>query len=123
MKLYGQAESCANRIIEAFRSGRVPQALSKVFIQRNDNIPCRAWSWSNQLLTALAGYDDARGFRQWLDVGRGSAKAKRPLILAPTLPIKETTDDAVGGQAWRFRLPSVPVSVWNKRTLPTNRYG
>lgn len=128
MKLYGHAESCANRIIEAFRSGRVPQALSKVFIKRNDNTPCRAWSWSNQLLTALAGFDDARGFRQWLDVGRAVRKGEKAFfILAPIAkPVKEKTDD--GQERQRVAIlgfRSVPVfgleqtdvadeSVWSK---------
>ena len=84
MKFYGHAESCANRILEAFRSGSVPKALAPVFIKRNDAIPCRAWSWSNQLITALAGHDDARGFRQWLDVGRAVRKGEKSFqILAP----------------------------------------
>ena len=30
----------------------------------------RRWSWRNQLLTALSGYHDARGYRQWQEVGR-----------------------------------------------------
>jgi antirestriction factor ArdC-like protein len=128
MKLYGHAESCANRIIEAFRSGRIPEALARVFIKRNDATPCRAWSWSNQLLTALAGYDDARGFRQWLDVGRAVKKGEKAFyILAPIAkPIKETSDD--GQERQRVAIlgfRSVPVfgleqtdiadeSVWSK---------
>ncbi len=59
MKFYGKSESVANRIIEQFQSGNIPKALAPVFIHRKDNIPCRAWSWTNQLLTALAGFDDA----------------------------------------------------------------
>ena len=45
---YGKAESAAKRILELFRSGNVPQALAPMFIRRKDNVPCRAWSWSNQ---------------------------------------------------------------------------
>ena len=68
-QFYGKAETAANRILDLFKSGDVPKALAPIFIRRNDAIPCRAWSWSNQLLTALAGYDDARGFRQWHQPG------------------------------------------------------
>jgi hypothetical protein len=70
MQFYGQAASAANRILDAFKSGQLPKALATVFIRRDDALPCRAWSWSNQLLTALNGHDDARGFRQWESVGR-----------------------------------------------------
>lgn len=95
MRFYGQAESCAKRILEAFESGRIPQAIAPVFIQRNDDIPCRKWSWSNQLITALSGFDDARGFRQWLDSGRAVRKGEKAIyILAPiTKTLTETSDN------------------------------
>lgn len=97
MRFYGQAESCASRILEAFQSGRIPQALATVFIHRNDDLPCRAWSWSNQLITALAGFDDARGFRQWLDTGRAVRKGEKAFyILAPMT--KAITDKAETGE-------------------------
>ncbi len=94
-QFYGKAESAANRILELFKSGDVPKALAPIFIRRNDAIPCRAWSWSNQLLTALAGYDDARGFRQWQHVGRHVRKGERAFsILAPcTKKITARDDD------------------------------
>ncbi|MGB2987549.1 MAG: hypothetical protein WBE26_16920 [Phycisphaerae bacterium] len=54
MQFYGKAETAANRIIELFRTpDKLPQALAPIFIRRADNVPCRAWSWSNQILTAL----------------------------------------------------------------------
>lgn len=130
MRFYGQAESCANRILQAFESGRIPQALSPVFIRRDDDIPCRKWSWSNQLITALAGYDDARGFRQWLDTGRAVRKGEKAFsILAPiTKTITERADN--GEERQRVALvgfKAIPVfgleqtdivdeSTWNKRT-------
>ena len=55
---YGKAEQAAQRVMQVFQSGDVPAALAPIFIRRKDNVPCRAWSWSNQLLTALAGHDD-----------------------------------------------------------------
>lgn len=95
MRFYGQAESVGNRIIQAFQSGGIPRALAPVFIRRNDDIPCRKWSWSNQLITALSGFDDARGFRQWLDAGRAVRKGEKSIhILAPvTKAITETADN------------------------------
>ena len=69
-KFYGKAEAAARTILEAFQSGNLPKSLAPIFIHRKDDVPCRQWSWSNQLLTALAGHSDARGFRQWEAAGR-----------------------------------------------------
>ena len=79
MQFYGKAEQSAKRILSLFESGDVPAALAPIFIRRKDAVPCRAWSWSNQLLTALAGHDDARGFRQWQGVDRHVCKGEHGL--------------------------------------------
>ena len=79
-----KAEQAAARILQAFESGNLPKSLAPIFINRKDNIPCRAWSWSNQLLTALAGYSDARSYKQWLTVGRQVQKGEKSFcILEP----------------------------------------
>ena len=67
-QFYGKAAQAATRILEAFQSGSLPKALAPVFVRRKDNVPCRAWSWSNQLLATLYGHSDARGYRQWESV-------------------------------------------------------
>src|SRR5256885_2197146 len=86
MKYLGKAEETAAKILEAFKAGTVPQALAPVFIRRADGAPCRAWSFGNQLLTALAGTADARGFRQWEECGRHVVKgAKAFHILVPVM--------------------------------------
>ena len=99
---FGKAESAAQRILELFRSGNIPQSLAPIFIRRKDDLPCRKWSWSNQLLTALAGFDDARGFRQWGQVDRHVRKGERAFyILAPcTKRIRERDD--TGAESERF---------------------
>ena len=130
MRFYGQAESCAKRILEAFETGRIPQAIAPVFIQRNDDIPCRKWSWSNQLITALSGTDDARGFRQWLDTGRAVRKGEKAFyILAPIT--KTLTETAAKGEEKKrvavVGFKAIPVfgieqtdivdeSTWNKHS-------
>ena len=64
MRFYGKAECAAKQIVDAFKTGDLPSALAPIFINRQDDTPCRQWSWSNQLLTALAGHSDARGYRR-----------------------------------------------------------
>ena len=71
MKMYGHASEIAQRIVEAFKQPeRLPVALAPIFIHRKDDVPCRKWSWHNQLIAALCGTTDARGFRQWDEVKR-----------------------------------------------------
>ena len=42
MQLYGRAEEGGNKILEAFQSGSIPQAIAPVFIKHK--VPRRAWS-------------------------------------------------------------------------------
>ncbi len=91
-KFYGKAESAANVILDAFQNpGQLPAALAPIFITRKADIPCRKWSWNNQLITALAGHGDARGFRQWQQVDRHVRKGEKSFtILSPvTKKIKD----------------------------------
>jgi hypothetical protein len=105
MRFYGKAEEAANRILQAFQSGNLPNALAPVFIKRKDNVPCRAWSWNNQLLTALAGHSDARGYRQWEAVGRHVKKGERSFsILVPLTRAIEQTDPDTGQTVERFAI-------------------
>jgi hypothetical protein len=105
MRFYGKAEEAANRILQAFQSGNLPNALAPVFIKRKDNVPCRAWSWNNQLLTALAGHSDARGYRQWEAVGRHVKKGERSFsILVPLTRAIEQKDPDTGQTVERFAV-------------------
>ena len=113
MKFYGKSEEAANRILSVFQAGTLPAALAPVFIHRRDNVPCRAWSWSNQLLTALAGYSDARGFRQWEQAGRAVRKGDHAFaILGPCLVKRTERDAETGDESERMALvgfKSIPV--------------
>ena len=96
MKFYRKAEHAVQAIVDAFEQGTIPKALANVFIKRNDSSPCRAWSWNNQLLVALAGFSDARGFRQWEKVKRHVQKGQKARcnILIPVTISKDRTDDS-----------------------------
>jgi len=96
-----------------FRDGSVPKALAPIFVRRRDGVPCRRWSWSNQLITALHGYADARGFRQWEQVGRHVKRGEQAFyILAPCTWKVVEQDSETGAEADRVLLygfRSVPV--------------
>ncbi len=82
--LKGKALEVANQILEAFASGNVPNALAQIYIHSHIECPASSWSWRNRLLVALSGHYDARGYRQWLKVGRNVIKGQRATyILAP----------------------------------------
>jgi len=94
MKLYGnRSREVAQRIVEAFKHPeQLPEALAPIFIHRRDEVPCRKWSWHNQLLVALSGTADARGIKQWNKVGRKAKKGSNAVwILAPR--IKKVTKE------------------------------
>jgi hypothetical protein len=109
MQFYRKAESAATRILEAFRSGNLPKALAPIFVNRKDDTPCRRWSWSNQLLAALAGTGDARGYRQWETVGRHVRKGSKSFpILCPC--IRKFEDKETGEEkAAIYGFTSAPV--------------
>lgn len=114
MKLYGKnTEAVAQRLIEAFKHPeKLPPALAQVFIHRKDDKPCCQWSWHNQILVALSGSTDARGFRQWQEVNRNVVKGSKAIhILAPCMK-KITVDDDDGSEKERtiiYGFRSVPV--------------
>ena len=112
-KYAGKARQAAERIIQAFEQGEVPTALAQVYIRRNDDVPCRQWSWCNQMLVALYGESDARGFRQWQEVDRYvKAGEKAFYILAPMTRKRKERDPDTGEEVERVMLygfRAVPV--------------
>ena len=114
MKLYGKnTQAVAKRIVEAFRNpDRLPAALAPIFIHREDDVPCRRWSWHNQLLVALCGTVDARGIKQWNKAGRKVKKGCHAIwILAPC--VRKMTEEGDSGKEKErqviYGFRSVPV--------------
>ncbi len=127
MKFYGQAEQVSQRIVDAFRQpDRLPAALAPIFIRRKDDVPCRKWSWHNQLIAALCGTTDARGFRQWAEAKRNVKKGSKAIwILAPC--VKHIKDKNAGGDEierrvlFGFRgIPVFAVEDTEGETLPVS---
>jgi hypothetical protein len=90
-------------LVALFESGNLPKAIAatRLIRQRNDR-PCAEWSLTNQLCVYLAGSDDARGFRQWKDVGRQVKKgAKAVYILGPVKRKRRVTDELTGEEVER----------------------
>lgn len=92
----GKVQEVAGKIVLAFQNGNIPKALAPRFILQKDKVPCRGWSWRNQLLTALAGHSDARTFEGWKAAGRHVKKGERSFqILEPVKAPREKEGEKV----------------------------
>ena len=114
MRTFGKhTEEVAQRIVDAFRHPEtLPAALAPIFIHRDDDAPCRKWSWHNQLLVALCGTVDARGIKQWNKAGRKVKKGSGAIwILAPCVKkvIEEADDGTERERQIVYGFRSVPV--------------
>lgn len=80
-------------IIAGFERGDIPEAISFAMFPI-PNIPSAKWSLLNRTLVFLAGTSDARGFRQWNQVGRYVKRnAKSFRILVPCIVKKENEEN------------------------------
>jgi len=96
MKYYGKAEGAAEAILKAF-DDHLPAKLATVFLKRGHR-HCDTWSWGNQFIVVIHGFSDARGFRQWEEIGRHVKKGQKAVyILAPcVVKDKETAKTEEG---------------------------
>ena len=103
-----RADQEIDRLLALFESGDIPDAVARVVIPPLD-VPCARWSLSNRLLTMLAGTADARGYKQWQEVGRHVKKGARSFgILAPRF--KKMKDEGTAEEESRLiGFLAVPV--------------
>ncbi|BBO73084.1 hypothetical protein DSCW_05010 [Desulfosarcina widdelii] len=81
-------------IIAAFERGDIPEAIAYSMFPAAD-IPSSSWSLLNRTVMFLSGTQDARGYRQWQQVGRHVKKGGKAIyILVPK--IAKTVDGQTG---------------------------
>jgi hypothetical protein len=81
-----------NRIVELFRSGNVPKAISIATFPLFE-VPSNAWSLTNRLIMAINGTSDARGYDQFRRVNRYVRKGSKSFaILAPWIVSRSEKD-------------------------------
>jgi len=85
-------------LLDAFTNGTLPAAIAPRLFQRTKNRPSDFWSLGNQMIMILWGRtEDARGFRQWEEVGRHVKKGARAFyILAPLTRTITVKDEETG---------------------------
>ncbi len=89
-----RADSELEKIVRLFSSTQLPDLCAKSLIIAPEK-PSSKWSFGNQLLMLLAGTEDARGYRQWMDANRYVRKGSKAFyILGPVFVKKrlESTD-------------------------------
>ena len=88
----GKVKQALESIIQRFKDGDIPQVVACSSFPIS-NIPAAKWSLLNRMLMFIAGTNDARGFRQWKEVGRHVKKGSKAFtILAPRF-VKKLTED------------------------------
>ena len=95
-------------IVQRFKEGNIPEAIA-FSIFPIPNIPASRWSLLNRTLMFFSGTNDARGFRQWQEVGRHVKKGSKAItILAPRF-IKKDTEDEEEARTMLVGFLAVPV--------------
>ena len=93
MHITGMAKSIMDQLVESFSTSTFPQVAAKAYITVPD-IPSAKWSLRNRIIMSMNGTEDARGFRQWKQVGRNVKKGSRAFyILGPRLSRKTKDGD------------------------------
>jgi len=119
-KTVDRINQACDRLLEMFKSGQLPPAVARTTIQALDcQLPSSKWSLGNRLLMILAGTDDARGFRQWEEVGRKVKKGARAFyILGPcTKRVTQKETDAEGQE-----IEEEKIIITGFKAIPVFRY-
>ena len=100
MKLSPKAQAALNQVISRLQAGDLSPVITIASIKRHpdDNMPSSNWTMSNLLLAYMTTGDlDARGYKQWQNVGRQVQKGERAgYILVPIVK-----KEKAGYSVWR----------------------
>src|SRR5271155_4427502 len=112
-----RANAELEKVVGLFSSKELPDLCAKALISASEK-PSSKWSLGNQLLMLLAGTSDARGFRQWNEVGRWVARDKKAIwILGPVR--KKVRQEPLEGVDRTVEIKEVLVGF---KAIPVFRY-
>ena len=105
-------------LLEMFRTGKMPEAVALTIIRRKegDDQPSFHWSIGNQIIMMMHGTSDARGFKQWQEVGRYVRKGARAIHILGPMTRRITEKDPDTGQETEKTI------ITGFRTIPVFRY-
>ena len=85
------------KIVRLFSTTQLPDLCAKALINTREK-PSSKWSFGNQILALLAGTDDARGYRQWMDAGRYVRKGSQAFYILGPVFVKKRLDTPDPGE-------------------------
>ena len=97
MRMSDKAKKQLGALVDAFRSGKIGEVVKRSAIPMPD-VPCAKWSLCNRVLVSLAGTDDARGYKQWQEVGRHVTKGSKAVYILFPQYQKVKKEDAETGE-------------------------
>ena len=105
-----RVKTALESIVNRFKEGNgIPEAIAYSTFPI-PNIPAAKWSLLNRLMMIFAGTSDARGFRQWKEVGRYVKKGSKSFtILAPRFVRKEPEKEEEEPKSLLIGFWAVPV--------------
>lgn len=118
--LSDKAKQAIEDVLKRFEQGDLGPVVDILRIQRAENdAPSNAWTLANQVLAyATTGHVDARGFRQWKQVGRSVKKGEKAgFILVPMSRKREVENKETGEveeRVWISGFKSVAVFGYNQ---------
>ena len=96
-------QAAAAKLLQMFHSGQFPEiAKRSILLKSYGNSPCNKWSIGNIITILLAGPPDARGFRQWEEVGRTVKKGAVVIECAPFRTLTATESHVFHAAAARY---------------------
>jgi antirestriction protein ArdC len=100
-----RADAVLSEILSMFESSSLPEAIAQTRVVRmKHDRPLCEWSIGNQLLAHAHGTEDARGYRQWQEVGRHVKKGARAFAILAPLTVKRTEVDEETGEERQRRV-------------------
>ena len=118
-----------SKLLELFQRQDFPEVLAHTIIRRHpdDAIPSQKWSLANRLLMILSGTNDARGYKQWLEVGRHVRKGESAIrIIAPitrrSVKVPATEEDVRSIVVGFVPIAVFPIQATEGQSLPVFDY-
>ena len=103
-----KAKTVMSDLVRMFSTNTFPEKVAKAYITAPGK-PSSKWSWNNRILMILSGTEDARGYKQWAEVGRHPKKGSHAIyILAPRM-VKKNPNDAKDEKRVLIGFRVVPV--------------
>lgn len=93
-----------------FKREDFPEQIALTFIRRKGNVPSDKWSITNRLIMLVIGAtNDARGYKQWQEVGRQVKKGSKAFNIIAPLTKKVHDDETDEDKVIVFGYRSIPV--------------